>query len=156
MAFANDLLKEAYHLARRGGRHPKQASLRRAVSTAYYAFFHLLISDCVANWKVKSQRDKLARLFEHGRMKGASENIKKKTLVNPTQTDVYLKGVAEAFVYLQQRRHEADYDNAKIWSRSDVLNVLGIAEDAFTLWRDIRKTELAQDYLISMLGPRQN
>ena len=47
MAFADDLPKDAYHLAGRGGKNPRQSSLRRAVSTAYYAVFHLLISDFV-------------------------------------------------------------------------------------------------------------
>ena len=28
-----------------------EASVRRAVSAAYYALFHLLIRDAVANWK---------------------------------------------------------------------------------------------------------
>jgi hypothetical protein len=123
MAFAHDLLKEAHHLAQRGGRNPKQASLRRAVSTAYYALFHLLIGDFVANWKVKSQRLKLARLFEHGRMKSTSKNISEKTPVNSTDTGKKLRIVATAFVWLQQRRHEADYDNGKIWSRSNVIVV---------------------------------
>jgi len=93
MAFANDLLKEAYHLASRGGKNPKQASLRRAVSTAYYALFHLLISDFVANWKVKSQRDKLARLFEHGRMKGASKLLHSRSL--STEVKSFKRSLAE-------------------------------------------------------------
>jgi hypothetical protein len=37
MSFADDLLEQAYHLANRESKKPKQASLRRAVSTAYYA-----------------------------------------------------------------------------------------------------------------------
>jgi uncharacterized protein (UPF0332 family) len=156
MALATDLLQEAYHLAQRGGKNPKQASLRRAVSTAYYALFHLLISDFVTNWKVLSQRDKLARLFEHGRMKGASKSISEKALTHPTDVEKKLKIVTTAFVWLQQRRHEADYDNGKIWSRSNVITVLDTATDAFTAWRDIRKTELAKDYLMAMLAPRQN
>jgi hypothetical protein len=49
MAFADDLLSDANHLAARGGKNPKQSSLRRAVSTAYYALFHLLIADFVLN-----------------------------------------------------------------------------------------------------------
>ena len=52
MAFADDLLEQAYHLANRESGDPKQASLRRAVSTAYYALFHLLIDEAVGNWGV--------------------------------------------------------------------------------------------------------
>jgi uncharacterized protein (UPF0332 family) len=154
MALAADLLTEARHLAQRGGKNPKQASLRRAVSTAYYALFHLLISDFVSRWKVRSHRDKLARLFEHGRMKNASKIISDKRLVNPSDIEIKLLMVATAFVWLQQRRHEADYDNGKEWTRVTVLVAIDKATEAFSAWQDIRKTELAQDYLISMLGAR--
>ena len=43
----DDLLAQARHLATRERRRPKQASLRRAVSAAYYALFHYLIDDVV-------------------------------------------------------------------------------------------------------------
>jgi hypothetical protein len=72
VAFADDLLNDAHHLAARGGKSPKQSSLRRAVSTAYYALFHLLIADFVLNWKAKEQRARLARMFEHGKMSQAT------------------------------------------------------------------------------------
>src|SRR6266571_1109983 len=38
----NELLAQAWHLAKKEPKHPLQASLRRAVSAAYYAVFHLL------------------------------------------------------------------------------------------------------------------
>jgi uncharacterized protein (UPF0332 family) len=50
MAFADDLLDIAQHLAGLPAEISKQASLRRAVSTAYYSLFHLLISDAAATW----------------------------------------------------------------------------------------------------------
>ena len=43
MPLHGDLLEQAEHLARREKQRPKQASLRRAISTAYYALFHLLV-----------------------------------------------------------------------------------------------------------------
>ena len=51
MPFPNDLLEQARHLANREPKRPKQASLRRAVSTAYYAIFHLLSMETAKNWK---------------------------------------------------------------------------------------------------------
>jgi len=69
MAFADDLLQQADHLANLESGEPKQASLRRAVSTAYYALFHLLIDQAVGNWGVERQRGVLARTFDHGKMK---------------------------------------------------------------------------------------
>lgn len=44
MVFADDLLKQAYHLTNKGEQKP-DSSLRAAVSTAYYALFHLLIDE---------------------------------------------------------------------------------------------------------------
>jgi uncharacterized protein (UPF0332 family) len=49
MAFAEDLLKQAFLLLNKESKNPTQASLRRSVSTAYYALFHLLIHDASAN-----------------------------------------------------------------------------------------------------------
>src|SRR5947209_5185965 len=74
MAFADDLLEQAYHLANMDIGRPKQASLRRAVSTAYYALFHLLIDEAVGNWSVIRQRSILARMFDHGKMKRICED----------------------------------------------------------------------------------
>ena len=45
MRLANDYLEQARHLATRERTRPKQASLRRAVSVAYYALFHLLCDE---------------------------------------------------------------------------------------------------------------
>ena len=52
-------------------RRPRQASLRRAVSTAYYALFHLLTLAVTENWKQPRLRPSLARAFEHRRMNAA-------------------------------------------------------------------------------------
>lgn len=69
VALANDLLEQAYHLARKEPKRPRQASLRRAISTSYYALFHLLISEATRNWKQSSQRPALGPIFptwQHG------------------------------------------------------------------------------------------
>jgi hypothetical protein len=69
MRLPEGLLEQAQHLVRREPRRPKQASLRRAISTAYYALFHLLISEAVLNWKRAADRAALARMFEHAHMR---------------------------------------------------------------------------------------
>jgi hypothetical protein len=82
-----------------------EAALRRAVSSAYYALFHLLIEESCGNWLHATHRPRLSRQFDHGRMKAASDALAKKSARG---TDAFV--VANTFVYLQQRRHEADYD----------------------------------------------
>jgi len=40
-----DLLEQAVRLAKLDAKKPKQANLRRAISSAYYAVFHLLVDE---------------------------------------------------------------------------------------------------------------
>jgi uncharacterized protein (UPF0332 family) len=154
VAFADDLLADAFHLAGRGGKKPKQSSLRRAVSTAYYALFHLLIDDFVANWELEHQRVRLGRMFEHRKMREATFKAVNKSAPTPIESD--LLKVIGTFVRLQDDRYAADYDIAKVWSRSDVMTSLALAEQAFKSWRNIRKDKIAQDHLLSMFGARRS
>jgi hypothetical protein len=89
-------------------------------------------------------------------MKDTSKKISDKNVKNPSATVTTLRSVTSAFVRLQQVRNEADYDNGKVWWRTEVMSILQIATDAFASWQGIRKSPEAQDYLISMLGPRQS
>jgi hypothetical protein len=119
MAFADDLLKQAYHLANKERKNPTQASLRRAVSTAYYALFHLLIEEAARNWAIARQRSILERTFDHGKMKGICEDHVKAFFIGGAPPDgLPLKNVAQIFSGLQQKRHTADYDNGFLWSRT--------------------------------------
>lgn len=154
MSFADDLLEQAHHLAHREKDNPKQASLRRAVSTAYYALFHLLIDDAVSNWGIERQRSILARTFEHGRMRGICDEVCKDFKSGSSKISPELNVVAQAFIQLQQQRHIADYDNSRNWSRTDVQDVLVLAADAFIAWDGIRGSEAAQDYLLSLFLPK--
>src|SRR5260370_40895720 len=77
MPFADDPLEQAYDLAHKEATNSKQASLRRAVSTAYYALFHLLIDEAVSKWAVERQRSILARTFEHSKMKAICDDVLK-------------------------------------------------------------------------------
>lgn len=150
MAFADDLLDDAHHLVARGGKNPKQSSLRRAVSTAYYALFHLLIADFVLNWRRPDQRVRLGRMFEHRKMSQAKFQGAKLT---PVEVD--LERVVAAFAKLQEDRSTADYDFGRNWSPVDVTNDLAIADEAFKAWRNVRKEKIAQDHLLTMFGARR-
>src|SRR5207302_5539888 len=120
MPYHDDLLQQALDLAHKNSASPTQADLRRAVSAAYYALFHLLISETVAHWRLDSSRDALARLFEHRVMVKASDRIGDSKLFPFTGEDPAvvqkLSDVAKAFSQLQGKRHIADYDNATPWT----------------------------------------
>ena len=66
-----------------------------------------------------------------------------------------LKILAENFVDLQQARHDADYDNARIWSRTQVYDEIAKAEASIAAWSAIREDEMAQDYLYDLLDSRR-
>jgi hypothetical protein len=115
MSLAQDLLDQADHLINMDGASPKQASLRRAVSTAYYALFHLLIDEAVNNWGIARHRGKLARTFDHGSMKRTCDDYAKNFYVaGKPASEVLLKDVAKTFSDLQLKRHTADYDNSDL------------------------------------------
>lgn len=154
MAYHDDLIQHAIFLSELNLPHePKQVDLRRAVSAAYYGLFHLLTTEAAQNWKHQSQRDRFARLFDHGRMKTCSSRVSSRPLsVDPAATD--LKLVADSFVKLQQARHTADYDNSHVWSRTQVWDVICEAGDAMAAWSNIRETDIAQDYLLDLMGSR--
>jgi uncharacterized protein (UPF0332 family) len=155
MAFADDLLDQAYDLVRKDGSNPKQASLRRAVSTAYYALFHLLIDEAVANWTVARHRSKLARTFDHGFMKRVCEDqVKRFYSAGRPASGVPLKDVAQTFIDLQGQRLTADYDNSYLWTQPAAEDRIQTTREAFTYWRAVRTQDEAQDFLLSLFLPK--
>ena len=154
MAYHDDLLRQALQLVHKEPRNPKQASLRRAVSTAYYALFHLLISEAVANWNRVNLRAALGRAFDHGIMKAGSNRIQDTRQFPFAREDpgvvADLRAVAKTFVQLQEKRHTADYDNTTFWTRTEALARVKSAEQAFATWKPIRNEQIAQAYLVSL------
>jgi hypothetical protein len=154
MAFADDLLEQAYHLADREDP-ASQASLRRAGSTAYYALFHLLIDEAVSKWVVERQRSAMGRTFEHSAMKKVCEEyVKLFYIAGQPESGVRLKNVAEAFTILQGKRHTADYNVSFNWSQTNTVAQIDLASAAFDDWRAICEDEAAQDYLLNLFLPR--
>jgi hypothetical protein len=166
MALADDLLilaQDIVNLHADSLRYtgPTEANLRRAMSTAYYAIFHLLISETSLNWNRESLRKMLARVFDHGKMKSASDNkvselnayFKASPPASPERTTCEdLRAVCRAFIEAQQRRHDADYNLFKPCPLKDVQDQIQQVTRAFQAWSRIRDTEIAQVYLISLLG----
>ena len=154
MAFAEDLLKQAFLLLNKETKNPTQASLRRSVSTAYYALFHLLVQEASANWSRIDTRIYLARAFEHRTMQQActwAENAIYDPAISP-QVVAKLRSVARAFRELQLQRHLADYSNATKWDRIKASAKVNQAKTAFHDWKSIRNEFVAQKYLVSLLS----
>ena len=63
--------------------------------------------------------------------------------------------VAGNLVDLQQARHDADYDNSRVWSPTQAYEKIVKAEVAIAAWATIRDEEMAQDYLYDLLDSRR-
>ena len=73
MAYHDDLLAHALALVH--AQPQSQLTLRRAVSAAYYAVFHLLIFEATEHWDNSGLRTILGRAYDHGLMKTTSNRI---------------------------------------------------------------------------------
>lgn len=162
MPIPQDLLEQARILAQpatRGGR-PRQASLRRAVSTAYYAVFHLLSADATAQASPVGPaglRERVQRSLQHATMKAAANAFQSNTvpprigalLVGPIPSQ--LASVARGFVRLQEERHSADYDLADQFDRNRVQGLIREAERVFTDRNVVRNTDAARVFLAALM-----
>ena len=139
---------------------PNQANLRRAVSTAYYGLFHLLVRSTVLKWNEPLHQARIARIFEHERMKKVSGTTIKSMdaeidlgdsnsieIVSRTE----LAKVAQSFIVLQQARHDADYNLEKPLDPADAMAQVNRANSAFVSWETARNSEFAKEYLFSLL-----
>lgn len=124
--------------------------MRRAVSTAYYAGFHLLVEDFVSDWPFEDQRARLGRMFDHRKMREAGFASMDKN--NPTLVESAVIDVKKAFEQLQADRHRADYDQGWNIIGTDVARAIKLAEGAFARWRSIRHEDVARHHLLSMFG----
>jgi len=154
---ADGLLEQAEHLLDVDPGKPKQASLRRAVSAAYYSLFHLLGGDAGEHFLGGPYefRRRLVRIFDHGEMKGACKVIVAKRPLPVFGNVVFppdLALVAETFIDLQEARHRADYDVTTTFTRHDSRRAVARARDAFDAWRRVRKTQEAYLFLMLLLG----
>jgi hypothetical protein len=167
LALHHDLLEQASHLAVRERKKPKQASLRRAVSAAYYALFHLLVAEgahLLSPTNPAGLKILMGRAFNHGQMRDVCAgfvegNAKPNSKRIPPATKAvltlplhpHLVRVLETFVDLQEARHQADYDLAKVWTRLDAVSHVEAARQAFQDWATVRKTPNASVFMAALL-----
>jgi hypothetical protein len=136
-----ELFAQARTLALLDPRKPRQANLRRSVSSAYYAVFHFLVEEacCIQFGTQHVQapfRYALGRAFTHSIMKEACTSFGggtlKESVIKGLPRDsngkyavhFAIKDLAANFVELQEKRHVADYDRGERLHRSDVLFLL--------------------------------
>jgi uncharacterized protein (UPF0332 family) len=159
MSLHADLLIQAEQLAQQDPRRPKQANLRRAVSSAYYALFHLLTSEASALYAEEpGMASRINRTHNHTDIKEASLMIARNKLPKAIQaagrgytTPPDLKRMANGFLTLQEARHEADYDLSRRFRRQEALGLVESARQAFDAWYRVRRSDDARLYLACFL-----
>jgi uncharacterized protein (UPF0332 family) len=124
------LIVTARRLARASPSKPRQADLKRAISTSYYALFQALCEDAtdllVGGGPSRSEEAwvRVYRSLDHGFAKSACREIRNSSLP-PTILEC-----ARAFVELQEIRHKADYDPRATFTRAEALEWVNQAEVA--------------------------
>ncbi len=135
------------------------AAARRAVSTAYYALFHLL-NEAATRLFVSAGSQHvgvLRRTFNHDPMRVASGMVSDgnlpKLFGKPGSFNLAseLKAVAEAFVDLQGERETADYDHSRPIRAEKAEELVALAEQAFAAWDKVKNSDEARLYLASFL-----
>lgn len=126
------LMAVAEQLAQAGGpMGVRQASIRRGVSSAYYALFHALCTLCAAElvgWSKTGSLPPIYRSLDHGLV---SKKLKSREarLIDPA-----IETIGALFQNLQEKRHAADYaPPSALFSRTEALALIDEARDAITL-----------------------
>ncbi len=160
MSLSLDLLEQARHLLHREPRRPRQASLRRSVSSAYYALFHLLVHDSaasIAGMRTPALHALVARAHQHGELREVCGEFARGQWPRSLRTlaaappDLRLRQVALVFGELQDARHQADYNLTYSFRRTEAERLVRRVEQAFSDWKIIRRTEEARLFLLALL-----
>jgi len=143
MSLADELLEHARFLAHLVPGHTSQASLRRAVSTAYYAVFLLFSAEVAVQVSPSfpaGLRERTQRALHHKQMLTVANAVSQvggkpgnlpPDIKLPEPISIELSFIASGFKNLQEARHAADYDLTRSFDRTDVVSVVKSAEDIF-------------------------
>jgi hypothetical protein len=154
----HDLIEQAQHLALRERLKPRQASLRRAVSAAYYSLFHLLLYEAthlLFPGSPTSLRKRASRAFTHSDARNVCEIFARENGgVKDLTTDPLeqqLNEIAATFVRLQEARQRADYDLMQTFDRIQVVDYVDQVRVAMAKWKIIRNNPNTNVFLVALL-----
>jgi hypothetical protein len=163
-----ELLDLAELLAGRnaGPGRPRTVHLRRAISSAYYALFHELVNHATARTvgagpDREADRHAVTRWYAHGDIKTVSQWTVRRAVGQSVPDPIAhlldnppadLVAVADAFLALQEARHEADYDHTADVSRRDARAHVDRARDALARLPSLAGDRVYDNYLLLLLG----
>lgn len=163
------LLEQAERLMepRKSGRNPaliRQVDRRRAISSAYYAVFHAILTDAadlfVGRDQRKSSRYALAyRHIDHRQVESLSNQVIKQTPDKRYQPfmpkggfDDSIRKFASLVIELKGDRNSADYDPSRWIGISDARLAIAQAKGAIALFADA-PAEQRQMFLTLLVFP---
>jgi hypothetical protein len=145
----NHLLEQADKLiAGQGAGAPRQADLRRAISAAYYAVFHVTLgglADLFVGFtnRPSSRYALVYRSVDHVRLRMLCDVVRRSNLPDKYKPYVPTSGIgpnlrtfASAVIHLQQKRHLADYDTLFRANSSDANVIVNDARAALIEFKD--------------------
>lgn len=161
MELSEELLRLSRPIAEAGD--AGGVSLRRAVSTAYYAAFHLLTTNAarrLAPMEPERLRFRLCRMFDHmtvhdtcklftsARLREVGEGL----IVSPVETG--LTDLARSFSELREARMTADYDLSFNPTRICAEEAIQMTERVFKDWDSVRESPNAAVFMAALAFPK--
>ena len=164
MPLAEELLEHARFLANLDARTTSQANIRRAISAAYYAVFHLFtakVAEQVSPGSPAGLRERTQRALEHTQMGKVAKAFSQEgaTRVKDLPDDIVLPQavsrelalIGSRFKRLQDERYAADYDVSKRFDPTDALAQVQEAEEVFRDWEIEKNSGNAPVFLAALI-----
>jgi uncharacterized protein (UPF0332 family) len=155
--YHDDLLSTAQRLVRRRKDQRGKlsaASVRRSVSTAYYALFHFVLDQAArvlvgTGGDLRRRRRILVRLFSHAGIRATFDKVRgpsvdksvedflrpRGVVGGPVASPHFARELASAFSDAQAKRHDADYDLNKPISEADARVLISRVRHAIDAWQ---------------------
>lgn len=145
---------------------PRQADLRRAISSAYYAVFHALVTQAADVLVGSTQRHTpqyalVYRSIDHRSLRTICEEIRKATISAKYRSYVPrggfgadLHAIAAAVTELQEKRHAADYDPLYRATTADAVLAVATGRTALLRLRNANRTKRKAFLLLMIFSPR--
>lgn len=169
-----DLHDQLLRMARKHSlyKSPDDATVRRAVSTAYYALFHAITYEATLMFDASRMGEShiLRRVYSHSTMKTCCGQFSKPWLNDTIAAKVGKPGnagylvpmdvrvIAKAFVDLQQLRHDADYNHAASLTATEAATAVQLATDGILKLSSARQgfpSDLGVFLLAMLLGSQR-
>jgi uncharacterized protein (UPF0332 family) len=145
---------------------PRQVDLRRAISSAYYAVFHQVLSasadEIVGRRSANRTLYTLAyRSVDHATVRRICEEFsrpkpsaKLRKYLPAKATGQTLREFSNIFLRLQSLRHLADYDPSEDFSAVDAMYAISLAADAIAQLQAANSSERKLFLTLHLFPPR--